>query len=62
MQYIEDKEPAGIKRDQNTGNQQRVTSAPRETYDLFEHLNNEIKHPRSGRADLGSSGNDPTSV
>ena len=38
------------------------TLAPREVYDLNEHLINEIKYPISGRANLGSSESNPMSV
>jgi len=33
----------------------RETPAPRNMYDLNEHLINNMKHPVSGRADSGSS-------
>ena len=39
----------------NTHNQKRETPAPREAYELNEHLNKSIKHPVSGRANSRSS-------
>jgi len=40
----------------------RETSALRNMYGHIKHLNNRIKHPISGNANLGSSESDPISV
>ena len=43
------------KKRQKYQNQKRETPAPREAYELNEHLNKSIKYPVSERANTGSS-------